>query len=87
MYSRPRLLVLDEATSALDSEKERLVTKTLDNLAGDVTLLVIAHPLAAVRHCDQVVYLDSGRVARMGTFDEVQAADPDFDRQVALLGL
>ena len=87
LYSRPRLLVLDEATSALDSETERLITQTLESLAGDVTLIIIAHRLATVRHCDQVVYMDSGRITGLGTFAEVRAAVPDFDRQAELLGL
>lgn len=50
LYSRPKLLVLDEATSALDAETERIITEKLDSLAGDVTLIVIAHRLATVRH-------------------------------------
>jgi ABC-type multidrug transport system fused ATPase/permease subunit len=87
LYSRPRLLVLDEATSALDSETERLVTDTLDALAGDVTLIVIAHRLATVRHCDQVIYLADGRITGSGTFAEVRIQVPDFDRQAELLGL
>ena len=87
LYSRPRLLVLDEATSALDSETERLITQTLESLAGDVTLIIIAHRLATVRHCDQVVYVDSGRITGLGTFAEVRAAVPDVDRQAELLGL
>ena len=87
LYSRPRLLVLDEATSALDAETEQIITETLDSLAGDVTLIVIAHRLATVRHSDQVVYLDKGRITGSGTFDEVRASVPDFDKQAALLGL
>jgi ABC-type multidrug transport system fused ATPase/permease subunit len=87
LYSRPRLLVLDEATSALDAETERLITETLDSLAGDVTLIIIAHRLATVRHCDQVIYLAEGRITGSGTFAEVRAQVPDFDRQAELLGL
>lgn len=87
LYSRPRLLVLDEATSALDAETERTITETLDSLAGDVTLIVIAHRLATVRHSDQVIYLENGRISGSGTFSEVRSAVPDFDRQAALLGL
>jgi len=87
LYSRPRLLVLDEATSALDSETERLITQTLDSLAGEVTLIIIAHRLATVRHCDQVIYLADGRIAGSGTFSQVRAQVPDFDRQAELLGL
>ena len=87
LYSRPRLLVLDEATSALDSESERLITETLDSLAGNVALIIIAQRLATVRHCDQVIYLANGRITGSGTFSEVRAQVPDFDRQAGLLGL
>lgn len=87
LYSRPRLLVLDEATSSLDAETERLITDTLNSLSGDVTMLIVAHRLTTVRHCDQVIYLAGGRVAGSGTFEEVRAQAPDFDRQAQLLGL
>ncbi len=87
LYSRPKLLVLDEATSALDAETERIITETLDSLAGDVTLIVIAHRLSTVRHCDQVIHLSGGRVTGRGTFEEVRAQVPEFNRQAELLGL
>lgn len=87
LYSRPKLLVLDEATSALDAETERIITQTLASLAGDVTLIVIAHRLATVRHCDQVVHLSEGRITGRGTFSEVRAQVPEFARQADLLGL
>jgi len=87
LYSRPRLLVLDEATSALDADTERVITETLDSLSGDVTLIVIAHRLATVRHSDQVIYLENGRITGAGTFDQVRIAVPDFDNQASLLGL
>ena len=63
------------------------MSETLKEISGDVTLLVIAHRLATVRESDSVVYLESGQVRAIGVFDEVRAAVPDFDRQVALLGL
>lgn len=87
LYSRPKLLVLDEATSALDAETEQMITQTLDSLEGDVTLIVIAHRLATVRHCDQVIHLAGGRVTGRGSFEEVRALIPEFDRQAELLGL
>jgi ABC-type multidrug transport system fused ATPase/permease subunit len=87
LYSRPKLLILDEATSALDAETERIITETLDSLAGDVTLIVIAHRLATVRHCDQVIHLSDGRITGRGTFQEVRVQVPEFNRQADLLGL
>ena len=87
LYSRPRLIVLDEATSALDAETESLVTNTLESLAGEVTLIVVAHRLATVRKCNQVLYLDEGRIVASGSFDHVRRVVADFDRQAELLGL
>jgi ABC-type multidrug transport system fused ATPase/permease subunit len=87
LYSRPKLIVLDEATSALDAETERAITETLDSLAGDVTLILIAHRLATVRHCDQVIHLSSGKITGRGSFEEVRVQVPEFNRQAELLGL
>jgi ABC-type multidrug transport system fused ATPase/permease subunit len=87
LYSRPRLLVLDEATSALDSETEKVITETLESLLGEVTLIVIAHRLATVRNCNQVIYLRDGQIASSGSFEQVRSAVPDFDTHAKILGL
>jgi len=87
LYTRPKLIVLDEATSALDSETEQIISKTLESLGREVTMVIIAHRLATIRHCDAVVYLEEGRMLSNGTFDEVRAEQPNFDRQASLLGL
>ena len=87
LYTRPRLLVLDEATSALDAETENAISQTMRELEGSVTTVVIAHRLATVRRCDLVVYLEEGRIAASGSFDEVRAQSQAFDRQARLLGL
>ena len=87
LYTRPRLLILDEATSALDAETEQLISRTLRDLAGDVTTVTIAHRLATIRHCNLVAYLEHGRLEAKGTFDEVRQQSSAFDRQAAMLGL
>ena len=87
LYSRPRLLVLDEATSALDAETEKAITETLDSLVGEVTLIVIAHRLATVRNCNQVIYLRGGELVSSGSFEHVRNSVPDFDTQAKILGL
>lgn len=87
LYTRPKLLVLDEATSALDAETEQAISQTLQELEGTVTTVTIAHRLATIRHCDLVVYLEAGEAFAQGTFDEVRAVTPQFDRQALLLGL
>jgi subfamily B ATP-binding cassette protein MsbA len=69
----PPILLLDEATSALDTESERLVQQAIDRLMQDRTVLVIAHRLATVRHADQIVVLDAGRIVERGTHEELLA--------------
>lgn len=87
LYTRPKLLVLDEATSALDAETEQAISQTLRDLEGKVTTVTIAHRLATVRHCDLVAYLHNGQILSQGSFDEVRAMTPEFDKQARLLGL
>lgn len=87
LYTRPRLLVLDEATSALDAETERAIGQAMRELEGRVTTVTIAHRLATVRRCDLVVFLEAGRIAASGTFDEVREQSHAFDRQARMLGL
>ena len=65
------LLVLDEATSALDAESEALVQDALANLMQNRTTFVIAHRLSTVRRADLIVALERGRVAEVGTHDEL----------------
>lgn len=84
LYRDPALLVLDEATSALDNDTERRITATMDSLAGKVTVVVVAHRLSTVRHCDALAFLEEGRVADHGTFEEVRRANPAFDHLVRL---
>jgi ATP-binding cassette subfamily B protein len=70
----PPILVLDEATSALDAQTERAVQQALEQLAEGRTTIAIAHRLSTVRDADQIVVLDRGRVAEIGSHDELLAA-------------
>ncbi|GAA5076120.1 ABC transporter ATP-binding protein [Streptomyces sp. SID10815] len=71
----PPVLLLDEATSALDTRTEAAVQEAIDALSANRTTLTIAHRLSTVRGADQIVVLDSGRVAERGTHRELLELD------------
>jgi ABC-type multidrug transport system fused ATPase/permease subunit len=87
LYSSPKLLVLDESTSALDAQTERKISKAISELAGNVTVVVIAHRLSTVKAADQIIYLESGKVIASGSFQHVRESVTDFDIQARLMGI
>ena len=78
LYHEPEVLVFDEATSALDSPTERELIARPEALHGVKTLVVIAHRLTTVRRCDRLAVLRDGRVAAIGSYDELLARDAGF---------
>jgi ATP-binding cassette subfamily B protein len=72
------ILVLDEATSALDVETEARVKVAIDKLRENRTTFIIAHRLSTIRDADKVIFLESGRVAEMGTYDELSKSGGRF---------
>ncbi len=87
LYTDPLVLVLDEATSSLDTKTEDEVTKAIQALKGEVTLISVAHRLSTIKNYDRVCYLDNGIIAAQGTFGEVAQQLPAFAEQVMLAGL
>ncbi|MGA1699242.1 MAG: ATP-binding cassette domain-containing protein, partial [Ilumatobacteraceae bacterium] len=74
LYRNPQVLVFDEATSALDSQTESEVVDAIERLRGERTVIIVAHRLSTVRHCDTLYMLESGRIVRSGSYDEVVGA-------------
>jgi len=81
----PPVLILDEATSDLDAESEFLVQQALGELMKNRTVLVIAHRLATVKHADRVVVVHDGRLAEVGTHDQLMAREDGIYRRLAQL--
>jgi ATP-binding cassette subfamily B protein len=71
----PAILVLDEATSSVDNETEAAIQRSLERIAHERTMLVIAHRLSTVRHADRIHVLADGRLKEHGTHEELVALD------------
>ena len=80
LYRRPPVLVLDEATSALDTLTERALMRTIGALAGERTVIMIAHRLSSVRHADRIFLLENGRLAAAGRYGELVERSAAFRR-------
>jgi ABC-type multidrug transport system fused ATPase/permease subunit len=69
----PPVLILDEATASVDNTTERLIQEALDRLLQKRTSFVIAHRLSTVRHADQILVLDRGRIVERGKHEDLLA--------------
>lgn len=85
LLRKPRLLVLDEATSALDNLTEKRISDVIESLRGQVTVVIVAHRLSTVKHCDLIAYMADGEVVGVGAFHELTRSNADF-RQLVELG-
>ena len=70
-YHQREVLVLDEATSALDTETEREIVDEIQRLKGNVTMIVIAHRLSTLQHCDRIYRLDKGEIIGVGSYKDM----------------
>lgn len=78
LYHEREILVLDEATSALDNQTEQLITNSINSLAGNKTLIIIAHRLTTLKDCDTICWFDKGQLVKVGTYQEVI---PEYEGQ------
>lgn len=78
LYHDPEVLVMDEATSALDGLTEFEITSDIEHLSVSKTLVVIAHRLTTVEHCDLLYLLERGRITASGTYGQLARSHPYF---------
>ena len=77
---KPKILMFDEATSALDNITQKKVSEAIDSLK--CTRIVIAHRLSTIRHADRIIYLEGGKIAEEGTYEELITKNGYFAKLV-----
>jgi len=70
-YHQRDILIMDESTSSLDNETEKEVMKEIERFKGKVTMIIIAHRMSTIQHCDYIYRFDHGEIVQHGTFSEV----------------
>jgi len=71
LYHEPQVLVLDEATSSLDIETETEVMSAIRALQGFKTILIVAHRLSTVQHCDRLYRVEDAQIVAEGSFKQI----------------
>jgi len=84
ILKNPPILILDEATSSLDTESEKWVQDAISKLMKDRTSIIIAHRLSTVRHADEIIVLDQGKIAERGKHEELMAVNRIYSRLVSM---
>jgi len=79
LYHTPQVLILDEATSALDNQTEQAVMDALNNLNKNLTIILIAHRLTTVRKCDNIFFLEKGKLTGEGNFEAMRKTNKLFN--------
>jgi ABC-type multidrug transport system fused ATPase/permease subunit len=81
VFTKPKLLLLDESTSALDTKTESEFTKALNDLKGELTLIVIAHRLSTIEKADSIYFLEKGKILASGNYAELKNLITNFNRK------
>ena len=83
LYRNPKYLFLDEATNALDTVNEQKIVKALNSAFENRTVVIVAHRLSTIRHADQIVVMDKGRIVEIGNHELLMKKNGNYFRLVS----
>lgn len=82
VYRNPEYIFLDEATNALDAQNEKVIVENLKEFYTGRTVVIVAHRLSTVKHADQIIVMDSGKVVETGTHESLISVGGAYYRLV-----
>ncbi|KUK75397.1 ABC transporter ATP-binding protein [Methanobacterium sp. 42_16] len=71
LLRKPSILIMDEATSNLDSDNEEKILKAIDDIHGEITILMIAHRISTIKNADRIYLVNQGKIQESGSWDEL----------------
>jgi len=80
LISNPRILIFDEATSALDYESERILMQNMKAICEGRTVIIIAHRISTVKHADEILVMEKGKIIEKGSHDYLVSQENSFYR-------
>ena len=78
VYKNPEIVLFDEATNALDSTNESIIINNLNEFFKGKTTVIVAHRLSTVKHADQIIVLNNGRITETGTHQSLTALKGEY---------
>ena len=83
LYRRPNILILDEATSSLDYNSESKIQKSIENIQGELTLLIIAHRISTLMNADKIILIEEGMIKDIGSYNELKKKSNSFKKLIS----
>ena len=78
LLKKSSIILFDESTSSLDNLAQNLIKKSIDNIKGKSTIVIVAHRLTTIKNVDKIFYLEEGEIVDVGSFDELYKRNKNF---------
>ena len=83
LFRKTAVLILDEATSSLDSKAEKNIQKSIENIQGKLTIIIIAHRISTLKNVDMIVLMEKGRISQIDTYNKLKEKSNAFQELIS----